>query len=248
MIELPIDAGNYGTLSAASGKVVYLKLPRTGAGDQSSPSLAYFDMEEREEQSVIDGIFGYQLSADDSKVLVAQPGNRFGIVDLAPGQSVETPLRTSELSMTVDPQTEWQQIFDDSWRFVRDFFYDPNLHGVDWDEIKDRYQAMLDDAVTRTDVNYVLGEMIAELDASHTYRGGGDVESAETRGVGLLGIDWSLENGAYRVANIIEGAQWDNEVRSPLDMPGVEVSEGDYILAVNGERLDPNEDPYAAFQ
>ncbi|MDR9364519.1 MAG: PDZ domain-containing protein [Balneolaceae bacterium] len=248
LVELPIEAGNYGTLSAASGKVVYLKLPRTGAGDQSSPSLAYFDMEEREEQSVIDGIFGYQLSADDSKVLVAQPGNRFGIIDLAPGQSVETPLRTSELSMTVDPQTEWQQIFDDSWRFVRDLFYDPNLHGVDWDEIKDRYQAMLDDAVTRTDVNYVLGEMIAELDASHTYRGGGDVESAETRGVGLLGIDWSLENGAYRVENIIEGAQWDNEVRSPLDMPGVEVSEGDYILAVNGERLDPNGDPYAAFQ
>ncbi|MCG2589660.1 S41 family peptidase [Rhodohalobacter sulfatireducens] len=247
LVELPVDAGNYGTLSAVSGKVVYLKLPRTGAGDQA-PSLAYFDMEEREEQSVMDGIFGYQLSADDTKVLVAQPGNRFGIIDLAPGQSVETPLRTNELSMTVDPQIEWQQIFDDSWRFVRDFFYDPNLHGVDWDEIKDRYQAMLDDAVTRTDVNYVLGEMIAELDASHTYRGGGDVESAETRGVGLLGIDWSLENGAYRVENIIEGAQWDNEVRSPLDMPGVEVSEGDYILAVNGERLDPNGDPYAAFQ
>ncbi|NBC05102.1 MAG: peptidase S41, partial [Bacteroidetes bacterium] len=248
LVELPVDAGNYGTLSAVSGKVVYLKLPRTGAGDQSSPSLAYFDLEEREEQSVMDGIFGYQLSADDSKVLVAQPGNRFGIIDLAPGQSVETPLRTNELSMTVHPQMEWQQIFDDSWRFVRDFFYDPNLHGVDWAEIKERYQAMLDDAVTRTDVNYVLGEMIAELDASHTYRGGGDVESAETRGVGLLGIDWSLENGAYRVANIIEGAQWDNEVRSPLDMPGVEVSEGDYILAVNGEQLDPNEDPYSAFQ
>lgn len=247
LVELPVDAGNYGTLSAVSGKVVYLKLPRTGAGDQA-PSLAYFDIEEREEQSVMDGIFGYQLSADDSKVLVAQPGNRFGIIDLAPGQSVETPLRTNELSMTVDPQTEWQQIFDDSWRFVRDFFYDPNLHGVDWDEIKDRYQAMLDDAVTRTDVNYVLGEMIAELDASHTYRGGGDVESAETRGVGLLGIDWSLENGAYRVENIIQGAQWDNEVRSPLDMPGVEVSEGDYILAVNGERLNPNEDPYSVFQ
>ncbi|NBC67270.1 MAG: peptidase S41, partial [Bacteroidetes bacterium] len=148
LVQLPVDAGNYGTLSAATGKVVYLKLPRTGASDQT-PSLAYFDMEEREEQSVMDGIFGYQLSADDSKILVAQPGNRFGIIDLAPGQSVETPLRTNELSMTVHPQTEWQQIFDDSWRFVRDFFYDPNLHGVDWDEIKDRYQAMLDDAVTR---------------------------------------------------------------------------------------------------
>jgi len=107
---------------------------------------------------------------------------------------------------------------------------------------------MLDDAVTRNDVNYVLGEMIAELDASHTYRGGGDTESAETRGVGLLGIDWSLENGAYRIDRIIRGAAWDNEVRSPFDMPKVDVTEGDYILAVNGQALDTSEDPYAAFQ
>jgi tricorn protease len=107
---------------------------------------------------------------------------------------------------------------------------------------------MLNDAETRNDVNYVIGEMIAELNASHTYRGGGDIEEAETRGVGLLGIDWELENGAYRIAHIIEGASWDNEVRSPLDMPGVDVSEGDYILAVNGEQIDTNKDPYAAFQ
>lgn len=247
LVELPMDAGNYVNLSAAPGKVAYMKLPRTGADGQAS-TLAYFDLEEREEQSVIDGIFGYQLAANDSKVLVAQAGNRFGIIDLAPGQSIETPLRTGELSMTIHPEDEWQQLFNDSWRFVRDFFYDPNLHGVDWDDVKDRYQAMLDDAVTRNDVNYVLGEMIAELDASHTYRGGGDVETADTRGVGLLGVDWELEDGAYRIANVIEGAQWDNEIRSPLDLPGVEVSEGDYVLAVNGERLDPDEDPYAAFQ
>lgn len=247
LIELPMDAGNYMNLSAASGKVVYMKFPRTGA-DGMGGTLTYYDLEEREEKSVIDDVFGYQLAANDSKILVAQPGNRFGIIDLVPGQSLETPLRTSELSMTIHPEEEWQQLFNDSWRFVRDFFYDPNYHGVDWDAVKVRYQAMLDDAVTRTDVNYVIGEMIAELNASHTYRGGGDVETADTRGVGLLGVDWELEDGAYRIENIIEGAQWDNEVRSPLDMPGVDVSEGDYILAVNGERLDPEEDPYAAFQ
>lgn len=247
LVELPVDAGNYGNVSGASGKVIYMKLPRTGADEQSG-SLAFFDLEERKEQTVIEDVFGYQLSANDKKVLVAAGGGRFGIIDLAPGQSIETPLRTGELTMTVHPKEEWQQIFNDSWRFVRDYFYDPNLHGVDWQAIKERYQAMLDDAVTRNDVNYVIGEMIAELNASHTYRGGGDIEEAETRNVGLLGIDWELDNGAYRVENIIEGAPWDIEVRSPFDMPGVDVSEGDYILAVNGERIDISKDPYAAFQ
>lgn len=247
LIELPMDAGNYGNVSAASGKVVYMKRPRTGEDGQSG-SLAFYDLEEREEKTVIEEVFGYQLSANDKKVLVASGGGNYGVVDLAPEQSIETPLRTGELSMTVQPIEEWQQIFNDSWRLVRDYFYDPNFHGVDWQAVKERYQTMLNDAETRNDVNYVIGEMIAELNASHTYRGGGDMEAAETRGVGLLGIDWELENGAYRIENIVEGASWDNEVRSPLDMPGVNVSEGDYILAVNGERIDTSEDPYEAFQ
>lgn len=247
LIELPMDAGNYSNISGAPGKVVYVKLPRTGE-DGNSGTLAYFDLEEREEQTVVGEVFGYQLSADHSKVLLAAGGGRYAIVELAPGQEIETPLRTSELSMMVDPREEWQQIFNDSWRFVRDYFYDPNFHGVDWQAVRERYQTMLDDAETRNDVNYVIGEMIAELNASHTYRGGGDIETAETRNVGLLGIDWELENGAYRIEEIIEGAPWDNEGRSPLDMPGVDVSEGDYILAVNGQRIDTSDDPYAAFQ
>lgn len=246
LVELPMEAGNYWNLSAAPGKVVYQKLPRTGSGENGR-SLAYFDLEKREEETVIEKIFGSQLSADKKKVLVFSQG-KYAIIDLAPGQKFEKPLRTDELSMKVNPHEEWQQIFNDSWRFVRDYFYDPNLHGVDWQAMKKRYQSMLDDAVTRNDVNYVLGEMIAELDASHTYRGGGDSESAESRGVGLLGVDWALENGAYRIERIISGAEWDNEVRSPFDMPNVDVSEGDYILAVNGEALDTSEDPYAAFQ
>ncbi len=246
LVQLPMEPGNYWNLSAAPGKVVYQKIPRTGSGENER-TLAYFDLEKREEETVIENIFGSQLSANKKKVLVYSQG-KYAIIDLAPDQKFENPLRTDELSMKVNPQEEWQQIFNDAWRFVRDYFYDPNLHGVDWEAMKERYQAMLDDAVTRNDVNYVLGEMIAELDASHTYRGGGDTESADTRGVGLLGIDWELENGAYRIDKIIRGAPWDNEVRSPFDMPNVDVSEGDYILAVNGDPLDISEDPYAAFQ
>jgi tricorn protease len=144
--------------------------------------------------------------------------------------------------------SEWHQIFNDAWRFERDFFYDPNMHGLDWDKIGERYRKLIDDAVTRWDVNYVLGELIGELNASHTYRWGGDTEQSESNSVGYLGVDWKLENGAYRIDKIIKGALWDAEVRSPFDQPNVAVSEGDYLLAVNGVPVDASKDIYAAFQ
>jgi tricorn protease len=113
--------------------------------------------------------------------------------------------------------------------------------------MKERYGKLIDDAVTRWDVNFILGELIAELNASHTYRGGGELESPRQRGVGLLGVDWKVENGAYRIAKILDGAAWDDEVRSPLRQPGVNVKEGDYVLAVDGLPLDPAVDPWAPF-
>ena len=107
---------------------------------------------------------------------------------------------------------------------------------------------MMEDAVTRWDVNYVIGELIGELNASHTYRGGGDSERAPSRPVGLLGVDWTQENDALRIKKIIRAAPWDNEVRSPLNQPGVDVDEGDYVLAVNGQPLNAANDPWHAFQ
>ena len=150
--------------------------------------------------------------------------------------------------MTVDPRAEWRQMFNDVWRFERDFFYDPGMHGVDWNAMKERYGRMLQDAVTRWDVNYVIGELIAELNSSHTYRGGGALEKPLQRGVGMLGVDWALENGAYRIKTIVGGAPWDENVLSPLAEPGVNVREGDYVLAVNGAPIDAAQDPWAAFQ
>jgi tricorn protease len=149
--------------------------------------------------------------------------------------------------MTVDPRAEWRQIFNDVWRFERDFFYDPNMHGVDWAAMKTRYGKLLDNAVTRWDVNFVIGELISELSSSHTYRGGGDVEESKDVAVGYLGVDWEFANGAYRIKKIIKDAPWDSEVRSPLAMPGVKVAEGDYVLAVNGRPIDTKKAPWAAF-
>ncbi len=247
VVLLPPEAGNYAELLAASGKVVYRRTPRTGAApsDKKSP-VVYWDLKDRKEETVLDDATGVDLSFDGQKLLVAQQ-RRFAIVDLKPGQKFDKPLRTNELTMTVDPRAEWRQIFTDVWRFERDYFYDPGMHGVNWSAERARYGKLLDAAVTRSDVNFAIGELISELSSSHTYRGGGDLETGPRRGVGLLGADWSLENGAYRIKRIITGAPWDAEARSPLSVPGVDVKEGDYVLAVNDVPLDPKQDPWAGF-
>ncbi len=246
LVILPPKEGNYTDLEAAPGKVLYRRLPRTGSGDEKNP-LVYFDLKEREEKTVLEDIDGYQLSVDHQKLLVWKKQD-FAIVDLKSDQKMEKKLRTAELEMNVKPQAEWQQLFNDAWRLTRDYFYDPGMHGVDWEAMRKHYGNLLQDVVTRRDVNYVLGELIAELNASHTYRGGGDLESPLRQGVGYLGVDWEIHNGAYRITKIIDGAPWDSEVLSPLTMPGVNVKEGEYILAVNGIPLDVSKDPWAAFQ
>lgn len=246
MVILPAEAGNYGRLTAAEGKVIYHRGPRSGSADEQAP-IVYFDLEEREEQTIVPDADGYRLSASGKKLLVAKDG-RYDIVDVAPEQEMGEPLATSELSTELAPRAEWRQIFRDVWRFQRDFFYDPKLHGVDWQGMRERYGALIDGAATRSDVNFVIGELIAELNASHTYRGGGDVETPEQRRVGLLGVDWALEQGAYRIERIVDGAPWDADTRSPLDRPGVQVSEGDWVLAVNGVPMDTSEDPWAALE
>jgi tricorn protease len=243
-IVLPPKPGNYTGLAAVSAKVLYRRLPRTGSGDTAS-RLVYYDLAEREEKTVIEGVNGHIVSHDGKKVLI-RSGPRWGIVDLKAGVKLEKPLRVAEMQAVVDPRAEWRQIFTDAYRFERDFFYDAGMHGVDWNGLRDRYGRLLEDAVTRWDVNFVLGEFIAELNASHTYRGGGDAESAPSRGVGMLGADFALEHGAFRISRIVRGAPWD-DARSPLDAPGVNVSVGDYLLAVNGIPLDTSRDPFAAF-
>ncbi|MEN7549177.1 PDZ domain-containing protein [Rapidithrix thailandica] len=247
MVILPPQPGNYSRLRAAKGKLTYLHFPNTGASEEKS-ALKYFDLEKRKEQTVIQGVDAYELSADGKKVLVFKQEDNSGIVSLEAGQKLEKPLPLQEMKMVVDPKAEWKQIFTEGWRLERDYFYDKNMHGVDWSAMRERYGKLLEDAVTRWDVNFVLGELIGELNASHTYRGGGDTEQASKQNVGYLGIDWDISGEHYRIGKIIKGAAWDAEVRSPLAMPGVDVKEGDYILAVNGVPLSIEFEPYHAFQ
>ena len=246
VVVLPPDAGNLEQPAAVEGKVLYLRHPRTGAGEGPT-SLVWYDLEEREEKTVIGDLDGYAVSADGQKILVLAH-KKLAIVSVAPEQKLDKPLRTDEMEMTVEPQAEWRQIFADVWRYYRDFFYDPHMHGVDWQAMRVHYGRMLDDAVTRWDVNYVIGELIGELNSSHTYRFGGDVQEGPKRGVGLLGADYELADGAFRIARILDPGTWDVEARSPLAEPDVNVKAGDYLLAVNGVPLDPKSDPWAAFE
>jgi tricorn protease len=245
-VLLPTKAGRYADLHALSGKLLYRWLPRTGSSGGSS-LLEFYDLEKREPKSIVSGADGFSPSADGKKLLVRKDGDFF-IIEPKEGQKLDKKLATAGLETAIDPAAEWKQIFADAWRLQRDFFYDPGLHGVDWKAMRTRYESLLADCVTRWDVNYVIGELIGELNASHTYRSGGDLESAPTRGVGYLGCDFALENGAYRIKRIVEGAPWDVEVRSPLRTPGVKVAAGDYLLAVNGVPLDTAQEPTAAFQ
>lgn len=245
-IVLPPKGGNYADLQAIKGKLLYRRNPRTGSGEEKSP-IIFFDLAEREEKTVLDEADRFETTFDGKKMLVVQ-GNRYAILEIKAAQKFEKPMVTADMEAPVEPRAEWRQMFADVFRFQRDFFYDPSMHGVDWPGLRQRYGKLLEDAVTRWDVDFVLGEFIGELNASHTYKGGGDAEQAPQRSVGLLGVDWELANGAYRIKRIVRGGPWDTSVRSPLDDPGVMVKEGDYVLAVNGVAIDAKTDPWAAFQ
>ena len=244
---LEIEAGNIGDISALEGKLLYVRFPNTGAGDNAKSSLKLYDFEEKESKTVIEGVNGFSLSADRKKLLVYAMG-KLAVIDPAPDQKIEDVVPTGEMQMTVVPSEEWKQIFNDVWRFERDYFYDPTMHGVDWDLMRARYGGLIDQANSRRDVNLIIGDLIAELNASHTYNGGGDLDSGPNVSVGYLGANFTLENGAYRIEKIIQGAPWDVEVRSPLLKPGVDIKEGDYILAINGQPIDVSKSIYAALQ
>jgi tricorn protease len=245
-VVLPPTNGSFSDLAAVSGKLIYRRLPRAGSAEDKA-TLDFYDLEKREEKTILEDVDQAILAAKGESLLVRRKTD-YAVIEPKDGQKFEKKLPLTGLETVIDPVAEWRQIFTEAWRLERDYFYDPNMHGEDWNAMRQRYGDLLKDAVTRWDVNYVIGELLAELNSSHTYRGGGDLETGVERGVGYLGVDFSLENGAYRIKKIIDDAAWDAEARSPLTEPGIDVKEGDYLLAVNGLPLNIGQEPYAAFQ
>lgn len=246
-IQLPVGANNYTDLAAVSGKLLYRKTLPDDDGVRKG-SLFYYDLVKREEKLIVGSVDDYVLAAK-GEALLARKGAEYFIIEIKEGQSLSKKLNTTNLETIIEPRAEWRQLFNDAWRIQRDYFYDPGMHGVNWAALREQYGKLLEQCVTRNDVNHVIGELIGELNSSHTYRSGGDVEHVKEQTVGYLGCDFTLTNGAYQISKIIDGGAWDSEVRSPLLRPGItNVKEGDYLLAVNGNPLDITLDPWAAFQ
>jgi tricorn protease len=248
-LKIPVDRGDFYNLAVAhNGKLIYTRGAVRGSGDK--PSIKLFDLEDekKEEKTVVKEAGAYRISADGKKLLVRKD-KTMAIVKAAADQKLDKPLSLVGMTARVDPRAEWRQVFTDAWRIQRDFFYDPNMHGLDWKAVREHYAAMLEDCVSRRDVAYVIGEMIAELNVGHAYvRGTRDLERGPKVSVGMLGADFELHDGAYRITEIHEGGPWDLDARGPLSQPNIDVKEGDYLLAVNGVQLDTGQDPWFALQ
>lgn len=238
-IPVGLESGFYGNLAVtSSGALIFSRLEGVTMYDPHA--------DEPELEVVLKGEAAFELSANGEKVM-SRKGKSFVVVDAAKDQSFDDAVSVDGFEATVDPRHEWENIFNDAWRMMRDGFYDPNMHGVDWDAVRKQYAAMLKDAGTREDVSFVIKEMISELNVGHAYHGGGDFEEQPSRDVGELGVDFAVENKAVRITKIYRAAPWDTDVRSPLPMASGAVNEGDYLLAVNGIDVDSAVDPWSYF-
>ncbi len=255
LITLPVDPGNYHSLAATSGKLFYMSNPTTRGmadhgGDGPSGQLMAFDWEEEEADVFMSGVGGYELAMGGEKLAVSKDWGSIYVVGTegAPGDDLsDAQVSLGDVVVELDPREEWQQIYRESWRHMRDFFWDPDLGGLDWNAVGDRYASLLPRIATRDDLRDVVGELIGELATSHTYVWGGDMaQGPDYRSIGLLGCDVERDDKAWKVTRIYRGDPADN-ARSPLAEPGVEVSEGEYILAVNHQPLSVDEPFYAAF-
>jgi tricorn protease len=228
---LPVPAANYRSLTSAGNKLYYAR-----ASSREPGALYVFDLDKQSETQVLAGAMGYEMSADGKKMIVPV-GGRYAIID-APASKVDPRdfLDVSDLKVTVDRHAEWKQIFNESWRQMRDFFYAPNMHGLDWPSVRAKYAPLIEHVNHRADLTYVIGEMIGELNAGHSYVGGGDLPKVPRVSMGLLGarLERDASTKFFKITRILKGQNWDPSLRSPLTEIGVDVKEGEFIVAVDG--------------
>lgn len=242
---LPIKKGNIGQLATVEGKLIFVKYPNSGSrGDKSA--LYFYDFKKREDKKIIDDVSSFKITADGKSIMVIK-GRKVGLIKPSASQKMDKTISFENLNMEIDPRSEWKQLFTEVWRLERDFFYDKNMHGVNWNKMKKRYSKLIDQCVTRWDVNYVIGQLLGEMNASHTYKGGGDGQHSSRKNVGYLGINWAKDGDLFKIAHIVKPASWETEVKSPLSKSGLGIKEGDYIFAVNGNLLSEYKNPYEAF-
>jgi tricorn protease len=255
-VAVPVDAGNITTLDLRGTKIFYQTQPiqlleGTLPGEKSA--LHVYDLEKHKDGVVNQGLDSYSLSADGKKVLIKQDKD-YNVIDAAASDGGKDgdkkTLKLDGMHLVVDAQAEWAELFDNAWRLERDFFYSTEMNGVDWQSVHDSYKKLLPLAGSREDVNYLIGQVLGELGNSHTYVGDGDdADPTEAVRTGALGVDFGVDpdSGRYTFAKIYPGDNTRPEYRSPLTEPGINVKQGDVLLAVNGTDLKAPQNPYSLF-
>ena len=250
--RVPLDADSFFGLAAIKGHILFARGGGFFYGRDSwvQTSVRVYNIKERKETTLAERVNGFALSADGSKALV-RSGPEFKLYDLpVRGQPASKTVSTRGLMVDRVPAEEWAQIFDEVWRRFRDFFYVKNMHGNDWKALHDQYKSLLQYVGHRSDLNYVMGEMVAELSSSHAYISGGDWQIPSRPQVALPGARFALDaaSGRYKITQVFRGQNEEDRYRSPLTEVGMDVKAGEYLLAVDGEELKPTEDPYRLFR
>jgi tricorn protease len=247
IINLPVKAGNYSDLDVgATGEILYIIRP---SEPSVSSVLHKYDLKERKDSEVME-LDNYVVSSDRKKMLYNK-GQVFGIT--ATGKKPEAGkgiLNTSAISVKIDPVAEWPEIFNEAWRVNRDYFYDPGMHGVDWNAMKIKYSKFLPDLACRSDLNRVIQWMCSELGVGHhrISSGGDRLNTATVVAGGLLGADYKISLNRYQISKIYGGLNWNPDLRSPLTEPGLNIKQGDYILAVNGNDVTADKSIFSFFE
>ncbi len=240
IVEIPVEAGNYFNIWSVEDKIYY------NTSKDKDMSAKVYDLKQKKETELGTDLT-FDITADGKKMLVRQK-NRFSMIDL-PSSKINTDkyIDLSELKIWISNQQEWKQIFDEAWRQMRDFFYVSNMHGLDWQAMHDKYAVMLPNVNNRNDLTYLIGEMIAELSIGHAYINGGERKPLEKIKLGLLGAKLSKDvSGYFRIDSLLQGANWSQELHSPLTDIGVGAVKGDYITSVNGKSTKEMTDIYSA--
>jgi tricorn protease len=249
ILAINVPPGDYGNLtSGAAGSIYYTEPTAPGV---PSFRLQRYDLRARAAAPFLEGVRSYSLSSDKKKMLYSA-GATWGIVPTdrpAPVKVGDGPLNVAQLETRVDPRAEWEQIYRENWRIQREYFYDPKFHGNNWQAIYDKYRVFLPYVGHRADLNYLVAMVGGELTVGHSYMlGAGDVPSEDPVSVGLLGADFAIENGHYRIKRIYTGENWNPDLRAPLSAPGIQVNQGDYILEVNGRALTATTNIYSMLE
>ena len=247
IVAIPVPPRRYANLRAGkAGTLFYTSANAPDTPNDPGPVLHRFDLSKRKEDTVTRGVGSYAVSGNGEKVLYQQ-GEKWTVANAADNGDPKE-LKVGDIELRVEPRAEWRQMYHEAWRIIRDFFYDPHYHGLDLQAAEERYANYLDGIASRADLNYLFTEMLGELSVGHEFIGGGDQPEVKHIPTGLLGADFNIENGHYRIARIYNGENFNPDLKAPLTQPGVNVKEGDYIFEVNGREVSPNEDIYSYFE